>query len=357
MIRIVAAEALPITFRLAEGYRIAGQSFTTADNVILKLSTSDGRTGFGCAAPAEEVTGESGQACRRTCREVVVPLARGADASDRDGINARARAAAPTAPAARAALDIALCDLMAQRAGVPLARLLGMRRDRLPTSITLGIGDPGDVLRKARRHVADGFRCLKLKVGEDWAADATLVRRLRETLGPDVVLRADANQGYSETEALRFLEAVGGTGLELIEQPIGAANLAGMARLVAATRIPIMADEAVRSAEEARAVVEARAAHLVNIKLMKSGGLGIGMEIARVTHEAGLGAMVGCMDESRIGIAAALHLALAAPGVERADLDGHLDLVDDVARGGVRIQDGYVIPDLDKPGLGVSVDL
>jgi len=357
MIRIVDAEAVPITFRLREGYRIAGARFDTADNVILRVATSDGRTGFGCAAPAEEVTGESIDRCRRACREVIVPLLRGADAADRDGLNAAALAAAPGAPAARAALDIALCDLMGQRAGVPLARLLGMRRQRLPTSITLGIGDPDEVLRRAGRHVADGFRILKVKVGEDWRADARLIHLLRGGFGSGIVLRADANQGYSEEDAAHFLEAVAGDDLELLEQPTAADDLSVMERLQRTTPVPIMADESVRTPPEAKTLVEAAAARLVNIKLMKCGGLQAGSEIASITHAAGIGAMLGCMDESRIGIAAALHLALAAPNTDRADLDGHLDLVDDVARGGVRIEAGYVVPDLDKPGLGVSVDL
>ena len=120
---------------------------------------------------------------------------------------------------------------------------------------------------------------------------------------------------------------------------------------------PIMADESVKDARDAARLVEARAADLVNIKLMKSGGIGEAMEIARRTGRAGLGAMIGCMDESRIGIAAALHFALAAPNVERADLDGHLDLVDDVARGGVLIDHGDILPLHDEDGLGVRVNL
>ncbi|HXH27752.1 MAG TPA: enolase C-terminal domain-like protein, partial [Candidatus Polarisedimenticolia bacterium] len=123
------------------------------------------------------------------------------------------------------------------------------------------------------------------------------------------------------------------------------------------SEVPIMADEPVQTAEDARRLVRARAASLVNIKLMKAGGIGEAAAIAGVADAAGLGSMIGCMDESRIGIAAALHFALSAPGVERADLDGHLDLVDDVARGGLRIDGGYALPLLEEPGLGVSVDL
>lgn len=357
MIRVRSVEAIPITFRLEEGYRIAGRSIATADNIILKVDTSDGRTGFGCAAPAEDVTGETTAAALHALHDRIIPLLRESDAADIDGIARRAATAAPDAPAARAAADIALHHLLGLRAGAPLARVLGMSRDRLPTSITLGIAEHAATLEAAGRQVAAGFRILKVKIGEDWQADARLVRMLRQGLGPGIVLRADANRGYTEEAARRFLEALEPGDLELLEQPTPATDLAALARLAEASEVPIMADETVLTAADAQRVAETRAADLVNIKLMKSGGLGEARAIAGVARGAGMGAMVGCMDESRIGIAAALHFALASPGVERADLDGHLDLRDDVARGGVRIERGYVLPLLDRPGLGVTVSL
>jgi L-Ala-D/L-Glu epimerase / N-acetyl-D-glutamate racemase len=357
MIRVVSAEAVPITFRLREGYRIAGASFTEAYNVILKVTTSDGRTGFGCAAPAEEVTGESPAACLHALRDLLIPLLRESDALDLGGFGRRAERLAPGCPAARAAADIALHDLMGLREGRPLVDLLGRRRNRMPTSVTLGIErDPGATLERARRHVAAGFRILKIKTGENWEADARLIGALRGALPPGILLRADGNQGYSEDEARRFLEAIGPGDLELLEQPTPAGDPRALARLAAAFEVPIMADEAVQSPRDLDAILQAGGADLVNIKLMKAGGIVAGAAIAAKGAASGIGAMVGCNDESRISIAAGLHLALSAPGVERADLDGHLDLADDVARGGVEIESGELVP-LDKPGLGVTVDL
>ncbi|MFQ5876753.1 MAG: mandelate racemase/muconate lactonizing enzyme family protein [Acidobacteriota bacterium] len=351
-------EVIPVTFRLAEGYRIAGARFDRAHNIILKVDTSDGRTGFGCASPAPEVTGETPESSLGVLDDVLVPLLRESDAGDPDAVARRAREAAPGAPAARAAADMALHDLLGKRARLPLARLLGTRRTRLPTSVTLGIADDvATSLEGARRRLDAGFRILKVKIGEDWRADAETVLALRQALGPQVVIRVDANQGYGEDEARRFLSAAAAVGLELLEQPTPAADLDALRRLARGSPVPVMADEAVRSADDARRIVDARAVPLVNIKLMKSGGLGEAAEIAGITGSAGIGAMIGCNDESRIGIAAALHFALSAANVERADLDGHLDLVDDVARGGVRIEDGYVLPASDAPGLGVSVSL
>ena len=356
MTRIVSADIAPITFRLREGYRIAGASFATAFNVILKLGTSDGRTGFGCASPAEEVTGETADLCLAALRDLLVPLLLGADACDLQGLAAQAVEAAPDSPAARAAVDIALHDLLGQRAGQPLAKLLGLRRDRLLTSITLGIeDDPAATLDRALRHVGAGFTILKVKVGENWEADASLIRSLRGALGAGIALRADGNQGYSEAQARSFLGALRPGDLELLEQPLAAADLDGMARLARDFDLPIMADESLRSEEDARKIVGARAADLVNLKLMKSGGIAPALRLAGITAAGGLGAMVGCNDESRIGIAAGLHCALAAERAEYADLDGHLDLVDDLAEGGLRIVNGYVLPFMDRPGLGVSV--
>lgn len=356
MIRVLSAGAHSVSFTLREGYRIAGRSFTSAENVVLKVDTSDGRSGFGCAAPFEAVTGESPAASLSTLRDRLIPLLRESDAADPDGVAARAALSAPQAPAARAALDMALRDLAGQRAGAPLCRLLGAVRDRIPTSVTLGIFDTIEAaVDRARRYVAEGFRILKLKVGEDWEADARLVETLRRTFGPAVVLRADGNEGYGEADAARFLRAASAHGLELLEQPTRAIDAAALGRLSRLALAPIMADESLRSEEDAARLIEDRAVGLFNIKLMKTGGIGAALAIARRAHASGLGIMFGCNDESRIAIAAALHAALAAPGDVRADLDGHLDLQDDVARGGVVIRDGCIEPS-GGAGLGVSVD-
>ena len=355
MTRIVSAEATPITFRLVEGYRIAGRHFTSAEMVVLKLVASDGLTGYGCGSPSVEVTGESHEETLRVLRDILIPLAR--EAPGPWALMKKALKAAPAAPAARAAIDMALLDIEGKRAGVPLSRLLGSDRTTVNTSITLGIED--DVARAvahARRRVSEGFRILKIKVGEDWEHDLRLVRALRETLGPAIVIRADGNEGYDERAATSFLQGAADLDLELLEQPVPAEDLGAMERLQAASTVPIMADEALLTEEDAAALIEKKAATLFNIKLMKSGGVLLGLAIARRAEAAGVGVMVGCNDESRIAIAAGLHLALAAPAGTRADLDGHLDLQDDVARGGVRLLDG-ALSITGAPGLGVDVDL
>lgn len=354
MNRIVSAEAAPVTFRLVEGYRIAGRHFTTADMVLLKLVASDGRTGYGCAAPSVEVTGESPRETLRVLRDVLIPLAREPRGAWK--LMKRAAATAPAAPAARAALDMAFLDLEGKRKGLPVAALLGSDRTTVDTSITLGIED--DVERSvaaARRRASEGFRILKIKVGEDWEHDLRLVRALRETLGPAIVIRADGNEGYDERAATSFLRGAADLDLELLEQPVPADDLDAMTRLAAGATVPIMADESLLTEEDAATLIAKKAAGLFNIKLMKSGGALSGLAIGRRAEAAGIGVMVGCNDESRIAIAAGLHFALALPAGTRADLDGHLDLQDDVARGGVRLLDG-ALSITGGAGLGVDVD-
>src|SRR6185503_9015599 len=156
----------------------------------------------------------------------------------------------------------------------------------------------------AKRRVAEGFRILKIKVGEDWEFDLRLVRTLREALGPDIVIHADGNEGYDEAQASAFLTGGATLGLELLEQPVRREDLGDMARLAALTPVPIMADEPLQTVADAERIIAARAGTLFNIKLMKSGGVLAGLAIARRAQAARLGVMVGCNDESRISIAA-----------------------------------------------------
>ena len=358
MIRIVAAEATRVPFRLTQAYRIAGRSFSSVVNIILKVVTGDGRSGLGCAAPAEAVTGESPESALQAMNDRLIPILRESDGGDLEVIERHACEAAPANPGARAALDIALHDLRAQRAGVPLAELLGRRRRHLPTSITLGISEDLEAtVSRARDKVASGYRILKIKIGEDLEADTRLLHALRHAVGPDILLRVDANQGYSEAQTERFLSETVSIDIELVEQPTPANDREALIRLGRQSAVPIMADEALVTLADAEAFSAAGSPPLVNIKLMKTGGILPAGRIAACTASAGIGAMLGCNDESRISIAAALHFSLAAPNVERADLDGHLDLDNDVARGGVEIRDGYLEISEDLPGLGVSVDL
>lgn len=342
---------------LVEGYRIAGHSIDTATNYIVRIETDTGIVGHGCAAPAEEVTGETDALCHEVLEGVLRRHVEKAELSDDPtDFMLKLLALAPGAPAACAAVDIALWDIAAQAAGKPLVALLGEPRAPLPTSVTIGICDAAQTLAEADGWLGRGFRVLKIKTGENVDGDIDRLRRLRMHCGSGAVIRVDANQGYTLPEARRFLAATADLDLEFLEQPLQAADLAGSAVLTAESAVPILADESVVSVADAERVIRQSAAAGINIKLMKCGGLSAARLIHEHAHAAGLGVMLGCNDETRISIAAALHFAMAMPGVRYIDLDGHMDLADDPASGGFEITGGVMQLD-DAAGLGVNVQL
>lgn len=346
----------PITFKLKNPYAVAYDSYDTAANVLIRIETASGLVGWGNAAPDAHVTGENIEQAKEILTSSIAPALIGREARNIAEIEALLQTLAPNAPAARAAVDIALYDLLGQRAGLPLYQLLGGARQRILTSVTIGITSVDDGARRARELVQAGFRALKIKTGKDWKEDVERVKAIRDTVGATMALRVDANQGYNVQAALKFIRGVKDCRIEFIEQPTPANALGDLKILRDESAIPIMADESARSANDVLNLGFNKIVDMVNVKLMKSGGILSAGQAVAVAAAGGLPVMLGCMDESRVSIAAALHLACALPGVHYADLDGAFDIVDDIATGGFEFNDGFLIPS-DRPGLGVEVKI
>ena len=321
----------------------------------MRLQTEDGSVGLGVASPAEEVTGEGVQKCRQALSDHLEALLPGTDIRYLKSVLRDIENAMPSAPAARAAIDMALHDLWAKHLGLPLVDLLGRAHRSLPTSITIGIDSVEASLEEADEYRGRGFRILKVKIGKSLAEDVERLHRIRQRMGPEIAIRVDANQGYSVAQFESFLKQTASLKLEFIEQPLKAEDLDGMRRLTAATRKNTAADESLLDARSALVCQEhPRPFGIYNVKLMKCGGIAPGLQIAEIANLAGIDLMWGCMDESIVGIAAALHAALASPATRYLDLDGHLDLSRDLVTGGVILKDGQLSV-TDKPGLGVKL--
>ncbi len=351
--KIVRLEAWSVRLGLREPYAIAYDRIESVDNVFVRLVTDAGPPGYGCAAPDPAVTGESAAAVLAAVESAGSEL-RGADPLRRMRLLERLREPLADRPGALSAIDMALHDLLGKASGLPLWRLLGGYRESIATSVTIGILPLDETLERARRHVGEGFRSLKLKGGLDVELDVERVRRTRETVGQKVELRFDANQGYSYDDTMRFVEGVREARLELLEQPTAAGEADLLGRVTAAVELPVMADESLLTLRDAFRLAGDELADMVNVKLVKVGGLAEALRITAVARAARLEVMVGSMDESALGIAAGLALALARPGVAYADLDGHLELVDDPAAGAVVLRGGELHPS-DAPGLGVEL--
>jgi L-alanine-DL-glutamate epimerase-like enolase superfamily enzyme len=353
--RVRDVESWSLDLALSEPYEIAYETITTAPQVFLRITT-DSLTGYGCAAPDPEVTGEDATTVLRHLSEVAEPVLRGADALRPARVLEELRESAADHPSALAAVDMALHDLLGKASGIPLWRLLGGYRDRMRTSVTVGILPLEATVRRSRSFVESGFRCLKLKGGKDPELDAARVLAVREAIGPAIELRFDANQGYSVEDSQRFVEATRSAKLEVLEQPTPRGEPDLLGRVTESVHLPVMADESLMTLRDAFRIARRDLADMVNVKLMKVGGIAEALAVNAVARSARLEVMVGCMDESQLAIAAGLHFALARPNVAYADLDGHLDLIDDPAAGTVILRGGTLFPS-DRPGLGLVKDL
>jgi L-Ala-D/L-Glu epimerase len=323
------------TLQLGETFVISRESQDTAEVVQVEI-VHDGVTGYGEANPIERY-GESAESALAYVEEHAAAL--GDDPFALDDIEARLQR---REFAARAAIDAALHDLQGKLTGLPVWRLLGLRRAGPPTSWTIWLGDPDDMARRAEK-AAPRFRRLKLKLGGRDGLDLERVRAVHAAV-PDVPLQVDVNEYWSLDEALELLPQME---IEYCEQPLPAGDPDGP-RLKAASPIPIYVDEDCHTLVDVAACAER--SHGINIKLAKSGGIREGIRMAHAARALGLGVMLGCMVESGLAIAAAAQMASLC---DHVDLDGNLLLADDPWPV-VEFRDGVQLP-AEAPGLGIPI--
>ncbi|RLQ23302.1 dipeptide epimerase [Seongchinamella sediminis] len=348
------------------GYRLAmlrvplREVFTTAlrrvdqvEDLVLVLETDCGRTGYGSAPATRAITGEDHASIIAALEHDLLPPVVGAGV---DALPALLASLPGGNSNARAALEVALFDLAAQDRGLPLCQLLGGAPGTLHTSLTISVNAPAAMAASARAALERGFTCLKLKLGGEPAEDLQRVRHVAVAVAGAASLYLDANQACNLEQACWLLAQLAGEGIavELLEQPLPAGDLDGMARLRQRVKTPVMADESVFDPEDAARVIAAGAADILNIKLVKSGGVSGALAIADQAAAAGLSCMMGCMLESAIGVAAAAHVAAARPEViTRVDLDAPLLARGDPVRGGTRFSAAAI--SLNRtPGLGIA---
>jgi len=354
--KIIDFEYLPITMKLKEPYIIAYESIDKTSNMFCRLITNENIIGFGVAAPDLEVTGESIDTVSNVCKTVIDPYLRGKDPLRIAKIIYELRTHLQKHPSALAMIDMALYDILGKKSNLPVYKLLGGFRTKIATSITVGILPLEETINRCKAFVLDGFRVIKIKGGLNVEGDIEKILKIREAVGKNIALRFDANQGYNVEQSRRFVEETYKARLELIEQPTPRLELDLLGKVTNSVSIPVMADESLMNLRDAFRLARKELVDTINIKLMKVGGIYEALHINSVAKAANLEAMIGCMDEAALGIAAGLHFALARPNVEYADLDGHLDLIDDPTSGAVIIKNGYLCT-TEKPGLGFDTEV
>ncbi|NCB02329.1 MAG: dipeptide epimerase [Spirochaetia bacterium] len=350
--KITACSAWPVTLTLEEPFTIAYSTTEKVVNYFLKIETDSGITGFGCSAFDEEVTGENEESVKNALNDIAIPLLLGLDPLSYSDILFRLRDEMKNFPTAMASVDMALYDILGKKANLPLYKLLGAGRNRIASSITIGILPVERLIEKALMWKKRGYFTLKIKGGLSVDEDIEKLIKVREQVGNDTHIYFDANQGYSVEEAKRCILTLDTIHAKFIEQPCKKDNHEAFT-LLKNSKIRVMADEAVLGPEDVALLYSHGGADMYNIKLAKTGGIHRALQLDAVASSIGARTMVGCMDEAGLGIAAALHMALSSNNVEFADLDGHVEFIDDPSYDAVRIKDGFVYPN-ESPGLGFS---
>lgn len=339
---------------LQQPFKISIGTMHGANDVLVRVETDAGLTGWGEACPFPPITGETQDtnvAVARHLRDLLIgrdPLAVGAFIREAGRlINAN--------PSIVAAFDMALYDIAGKAAGLPLFRLLGGERIAIETDITADLDTPERMAERARGFVAAGFRKIKVKVGQNPELDLARLMSIRKAVGEGCAISIDANQGWKVPQAIAALRDMEELRIDFVEQPVASWDIPGLQEVRRGSPIPVMADEAVFSPHDAIRLVRAEACDYFNIKLMKCGGVCNAIKIAHIAESANIPCMIGCMLETRLALTAAAHVMTAERNIVFADLDGHTSHALDAVIGGMKLEGGTItLPE--SPGLGVDVD-
>lgn len=350
---IASLSAHDVDIPLSENFAISKGALRVARNIFVKITLSDGLCGFGECAPFEAVSGESREATNEALKKIEREII-GRPVSEYRKVARLMNELVPRNPAARCGVETAILDCYCRSLGIPLWKLWSNpEKQTYLTDVTIPISETDESLRLAKHWRKKGFRMLKMKVGKRLDKDINVINQIATAL-PDVSFVIDANEGFSETDALSLIAELekSEASIHLIEQPIARDNLEGMARIKDVSPFPICADESVSNVEDVTQIIKANAADVINIKIMKSGVVEA-LDIAKLAQTGGLGLMFGGMVETRLAMGMSLALASAFWPVHTLDLDTPFLLAEDIVEGGYN----YNGPEMtlwEEPGLGLA---
>tara|TARA_B110000037_G_scaffold25642_1_gene30029 strand:- start:1247 stop:2362 length:1116 start_codon:yes stop_codon:yes gene_type:complete len=338
-IKILKIEIFKLNVEIKIPIKILLGGSDSAENLAIKITTDTGIVGWGESSPCAVITGDS----QDTNYAIAQTIARIIKSKDALAIESRMQdinSVTVGDSSVRSAFDMALYDIAAKAANMPLYQFLGGELRELRTDLTIGIKDTvAETLAQAKSIMEAGFNAIKLKVGRPGLEDVPHVRAVRELVGLDMSLKMDSNQGWDYPTAFANIHEMADLNLQYAEQPIEAWNHEGLARLRTKVNLPICADESVFDHRDALKLVKMEAVDYLNIKLGKAGGIHTGLKINAIAEAAGMKCMIGCFAESRLGLSAAAHLAMARPNISFIDLDSCYHFKTDPVIGGMIFDD------------------
>lgn len=344
-----------ISVPLRVPFKTALRTVNSVEDVVVEIHTDTGAVGYGEAPPTGAITGDTTGAILGALRDHIIKTIVGREVDDFESLMMAVNKCVVHNSSAKAAVDMALWDLYGQLYSIPVYKLLGGSRSQIVTDITISVNDPEEMARDAINAIERGYETLKVKVGANPALDVARLAAVRKAVGPDTCIRIDANQAWTPKQAVRILNQMQDKGLdiEFVEQPVKAADFEGMKYVTERSYVPVLADESVFSPDDALKMMQMGAADLVNIKLMKCGGIYNALKIASAAEVYGVECMIGCMLEAKISVNAAVHLACARQIITKIDLDGPVLCSEDPVVGGAVFNE-KIITVSDEPGLGVK---
>ncbi len=343
-----------ISVPLRVPFKTALRSVNSVEDVVVEIHTDTGAVGYGEAPPTGVITGDTTGAIIGAVNDHIKKTLIGRDVDDFEDLMIALQGCILKNTSAKAAVDMALWDLYGQLYRIPVYKLMGGARKSIVTDITISVNDPDEMVRDAQNAIARGYDCLKVKVGKEPEKDIARLLAIRQAIPAKTCIRIDANQGWTPKEAVRILNGMQERGLdiEFVEQPVIAHDFDGLKYVTEHSYVPVLADESVFSPADALKIMQMGAADLVNIKLMKCGGLYNALKIASAAEVYGVECMIGCMLEAKISVNAAVHLACAKKIITKIDLDGPVLCSEDPILGGA-VFDEKLITVSDEPGLGI----
>ncbi|MDN5346933.1 MAG: L-Ala-D/L-Glu epimerase [Clostridia bacterium] len=352
--KIRKIEVFPVNLKLAVPLHSAHARYNVTRDVYIKVLTDEGIVGYGATAPKFYITGETQESVVAVLKDYLIPTVLGEDPFDLEKIHARMDKAIRYNNAAKTAIDLALHDIIGKSLKLPVYKVLGgCYRKEMAAFDLIGFVSPQEAAEIAAAKVAQGFRDLKVKVGQGEKEDLARVEAVRNA-APAAGLKVDANQSWHPKEAVRIIREMEAFGVEVAEQPVPVGQTEGLAYVRRRVNALVMADEAVKSIGDAMELIRAQAADAFNIKIAKVGGLYKAKKIAALAEAAGMPCMAGCTIENNLVDAAAAHFFAATKNVIYNEIKAPTWIIDDPAQGLV-ITDGMVkVPE--GPGLGLVID-
>jgi len=353
---ITQIEIFPSPIKLKEAFIISLSRHEYAENIIVRITTNEGLVGFGECCPFKSINGESMES------GVIVGKYLAQNLLQKNPLNIEECSAVMDATifgnsSIKSAFDIALYDIAAQYAQLPLYAFLGGKNNKtITTDYTISIDTPTKMAADAQKIVSKGFQFIKVKLGGSKEEDIERIKKIREAVGYKIPLRIDANQGWKAEEAVDILNALSVYNIQHCEEPIARWNFMELPRIKKESKIEIMADESCCDHNDAKRLIDLNACHQINVKLGKSSGIFKALKIIQLAEKANMKMQVGGFLESRLAFTASAHLALCSANIVHYDFDSPLMLQEDVVLDGIQYNNKGEIIMPTKIGLGASVD-